>query len=60
MKFLVICFIKYLEGKDTSFDVFISYYKTGIWNLKLTVKTKENGNLKHVFLGTMILHLQTY
>ncbi len=57
MKFLVICFIKYLEGKDTSFDVFISYYKTGIWNLKLTIKTIEKGNFKPVFLETIILHL---
>jgi hypothetical protein len=28
------------------------YYKTGIWNLKLTVKTMGNGNFKHDFAFT--------
>jgi hypothetical protein len=40
--------------------MFIFHYKKGIRNLKLTVKTMEKGNFKLVFLGTMILHLQTY
>jgi hypothetical protein len=60
--------MKHLEGEDTSLDfkpkknskIIFFYYKTGIWKLKLTVKTMENGNFKHVFLGTMILHLKTY
>ncbi len=29
--------------------MFIFHYKTCIWNLKLTGKTMENGNFKHVF-----------
>ncbi len=60
--------MKHLEGEDTSFDnlpklilkMSIFYHKTGIWNLKLTVKTMENWNFKHVFPGTMNLHFQTY
>ncbi len=68
MKFSEICFIKHLEGEDTFLfltkknilKMLIFYYKTSIWNLKLTIKTMENGNFKHVFLGTMIFHLQTY
>ncbi len=31
-----------------------------IWNLKLSAKTMKKRDLKHSFLGTIILHLQIY
>ncbi len=45
------------QKKFNSKNVYF-YNKTGIGNLKLTLKTMENRNFKHVFLGTMVLHFQ--
>ncbi len=57
-----------MEGDNTSFDfqpknflkMFIFLLQNKHLKLKIDCKTMKNGNFKHVFLGTMILHLQTY
>ncbi len=46
-------------GKAIQF-VRLEKSRISVRNLKLTGKTMENENFKYVFLGTMILHLQTY
>ncbi len=40
--------------------MFIFNQKLKISNLIVSAKTMENANFRQVFLGTMILHLQTY
>ncbi len=62
MKILEVCFIGQLENEEFSFDnvaknlkMVILHYKIG----NIDSKTTENGNFKHVFLRTIILHLQT-
>ncbi len=60
--------MKLLEVEGTSFDfnqkIFLKCLfftkKQAFETKKLTVKTMDNGNFKHSFPGTMILHLQTY
>jgi hypothetical protein len=59
--------MKHLEGEDTFF-IFNQKNSKNVYFLlqnrhlkpKTDCKKIENGYFKHVFLGTMILHLQTY
>jgi hypothetical protein len=59
--------MKHSDGKNTSFEFQPKSYKNVYFLLqnihlkpKICLKTIGNANFKHVFVGTMILHLQSY
>ena len=68
MKFLEICFFDNCDLGDTSLankpkkclKMFLFYYKNCLVKLPPIAKVMENQNFKCVYLGTMILWLQTY
>jgi len=68
MKFLEICVFEDCDPEDTSlankpkifFKIFIFHYKIGLIKLPPIAKLMENQNFECIYLGSMILCLQTY
>ena len=67
MEFLEICVFEDCDLEDTSLEnkpkknlkMFLFHYKIGLIKTPPTAKAMETQNLKCVYLGTMILCLQT-